>query len=180
MGLGKRSLRYGFLPRYYSSPALQQHYQDIVQTNSTLIHGYMFGVQTEVRHPYLDRRLVEFALAIPPEQLIRPFGDSKSIVRRAMRGLVPDAILRRTNKMPFDQRFYAGLQQEWHCICGMLDNLILDSMGYVCAPSLFRELSRARLGLPADKFLLLNTLSAEAWLRARNCHPSRRDCQVGS
>jgi len=49
-----------------------------------------FGVATT--DPTSDRRVVEFCLSVPDEQYILR-GETKSLIRRAMRGLVPDAIL---------------------------------------------------------------------------------------
>lgn len=43
------------------------------------------------RDPMADRRLVEFCLAIPPEQYLL-HGESRSLVRRAMAGILPDQI----------------------------------------------------------------------------------------
>jgi asparagine synthase (glutamine-hydrolysing) len=54
----------------------------------------------EVRHPFLDRRLVEFVLAIPGEQLFRLDG-SKNLLRRAMAGLLPERIRQRARKTSF-------------------------------------------------------------------------------
>jgi asparagine synthase (glutamine-hydrolysing) len=54
----------------------------------------------EVRHPFLDRRLVEFVLAIPGEQLFRLDG-SKNLLRRAMAGLLPERIRQRERKTSF-------------------------------------------------------------------------------
>ena len=45
----------------------------------------------EPRHPFLDRRLVELCLALPWEQKVRD-GWTKSIVRRAMAGYLPDDV----------------------------------------------------------------------------------------
>jgi len=57
-------------------------------------------VGVEHRHPFHDRRLIELALALPPEQLWR--GDQpKFVLRQAMKGLVPDAILQRRTKAEF-------------------------------------------------------------------------------
>ena len=54
----------------------------------------------EHRHPFHDRRLIELALALPPDQLQR--GDqSKFILRQAMKGLVPDPVLQRRDKAEF-------------------------------------------------------------------------------
>ena len=48
----------------------------------------------EVRHPFLDRRLFEYVLAIPGEQLFR-LGGTKSLLRRSMAGVVPERIRQR-------------------------------------------------------------------------------------
>jgi asparagine synthase (glutamine-hydrolysing) len=57
-----------------------------------------FGI--EVRHPFLDRRLVEYVLAVPGEQLFR-LGSSKDLLRRAMRGILPERIRLRADKTRF-------------------------------------------------------------------------------
>jgi asparagine synthase (glutamine-hydrolysing) len=48
-------------------------------------------------YPFAHRPLVEFMFAIPGEELSAP-GETRSLMRRAFRGLVPDRILRRTSK----------------------------------------------------------------------------------
>lgn len=58
-------------------------------------HAAAFGV--EVRHPFLDRRLVEFILSIPPQQLFRA-GLSKPLLRQAMTGVLPEAVRTRKDK----------------------------------------------------------------------------------
>jgi asparagine synthase (glutamine-hydrolysing) len=45
----------------------------------------------EARHPFLDRRVVEFCLALPWDQKVRD-GWSKFVVRRACGGLLPDEV----------------------------------------------------------------------------------------
>jgi asparagine synthase (glutamine-hydrolysing) len=54
----------------------------------------------EVRLPFLDHRLVELCLSLPTEYLLRG-GESKRILRRAMRRVVPDEILDRRDKVGF-------------------------------------------------------------------------------
>ncbi len=54
----------------------------------------------EVRHPFLDRRLVEYVLAIPGEQLFR-LAWSKNLLRRAMAGALPERIRLRESKTKF-------------------------------------------------------------------------------
>ncbi|MBG0776993.1 MAG: asparagine synthase (glutamine-hydrolyzing) [Desulfovibrionaceae bacterium] len=55
---------------------------------STMAHGL------EARAPYLDHRVVEFAAALPPEFKLKGFS-KKHILRKSLRGRLPDAILDR-------------------------------------------------------------------------------------
>lgn len=52
------------------------------------------GNSLEVRVPFLDRDLVEFSFSIPGHRKWR-HGEGKSIFRQAMRGIVPDATLKK-------------------------------------------------------------------------------------
>ena len=54
----------------------------------------------EVRLPFLDHRLVEFCLRLPERFLYRD-GQSKWILRQSLRGLVPDPVLDRRDKIGF-------------------------------------------------------------------------------
>ena len=60
-----------------------------------IFHASRCGV--ELRHPYRDRRLVEFMLAIPASQLYRR-GRYKYMLRNAMRTILPDQIRRGRNQ----------------------------------------------------------------------------------
>jgi asparagine synthase (glutamine-hydrolysing) len=54
----------------------------------------------EARLPFLDYRLVEFAFSLPVEQKIRS-GVSKVILRNSMRGILPETVRTRKDKMGF-------------------------------------------------------------------------------
>src|SRR5881409_274663 len=49
------------------------------------------SVPLEARHPFVDLRLLRYMLAVPAV----PWCRAKFLVRRAMRGVLPDAVLRR-------------------------------------------------------------------------------------
>jgi len=49
------------------------------------------GTPVEVRHPYLDLRMLRFLLAVPP----LPWCNQKYLVRRAMRGVLPKTVIGR-------------------------------------------------------------------------------------
>lgn len=55
----------------------------------------------ESRVPFLTPQFVEFVSSLPEEYLIDAQGTSKAVFRQAMRGLVPDAILDRKDKIGF-------------------------------------------------------------------------------
>jgi asparagine synthase (glutamine-hydrolysing) len=55
----------------------------------------------ESRVPFLTPALVEFAFRLPEPFLVGPDAISKGIFRRAMRGIIPDAILDRRDKIGF-------------------------------------------------------------------------------
>jgi len=55
----------------------------------------------ETRLPFLDYRLVEFALSVPTEHKIRN-GWTKNIIRKGMKGIIPDSIRKRKNKIGFE------------------------------------------------------------------------------
>jgi asparagine synthase (glutamine-hydrolysing) len=57
-----------------------------------------FGI--EARHPFLDRRLFEYVLAIPGKQLFR-LPHYKNLLRRAMLGILPEKIRLRQEKTKF-------------------------------------------------------------------------------
>lgn len=62
----------------------------------------------ESRVPFLTSQLAEFMLSVPEQYIIGPDGTTKSIFRRAMRGIVPDPILDRRDKIGF-----ATPEKEW-------------------------------------------------------------------
>lgn len=61
-------------------------------------YGFWFGI--EYRHPFLDRRVIEFAMALPEEQRWQR-DQTKFVLRQAMRGLLPEAVRQRLTKADF-------------------------------------------------------------------------------
>jgi asparagine synthase (glutamine-hydrolysing) len=76
-----------------------------------------FSVESRV--PFLNGPMAEFLLSLPEEYLISKSGETKHVFRAAMRGIVPDAILDRRDKIGFstpekDWLLHLALQaREW-------------------------------------------------------------------
>lgn len=70
---------------------------------SLLRHGDRNAMRwsIESRVPFLTIDLAEFLLSLPEAYLLSPKGETKHVFRAAMRGLVPDAILDRRDKVGF-------------------------------------------------------------------------------
>jgi asparagine synthase (glutamine-hydrolysing) len=55
----------------------------------------------ESRVPFLTPAFIEFVFGLPDEYIISTDGESKSVFRKAMRGIVPDQVLDRKDKVGF-------------------------------------------------------------------------------
>lgn len=71
--------------------------------SSLLRHGDRNSMywSIESRVPFLTTELAEFILQLPEEYLISPKGQTKFIFREAMKGIVPDIVLHRKDKIGF-------------------------------------------------------------------------------
>jgi len=56
----------------------------------------------ESRVPFSNTHLADFLLSLPEDYLLSRQGETKHIFRAAMRGIVPDAILDRQDKIGFE------------------------------------------------------------------------------
>jgi asparagine synthase (glutamine-hydrolysing) len=59
------------------------------------------AVSIESRVPFLTPKLASFVYSLPEDYLLASDGTSKAVFREAMRGIVPDAILDRRDKLGF-------------------------------------------------------------------------------
>jgi asparagine synthase (glutamine-hydrolysing) len=73
-----------------------------------------FSVESRV--PFLTTKLVDFMLTQPEDYLVSPQGETKALLRSAMRGIVPDVVLNRRDKIGF-----ATPEKDW--ILSMADTV---------------------------------------------------------
>src|SRR6266849_3311181 len=71
----------------------------------------LLGCQ-EPRYPSLDRDLIEFLIAIPADQLLRP-GERRSLMRRALANLLPPEVLSRATKATTSRAYMAIFNVQW-------------------------------------------------------------------
>jgi asparagine synthase (glutamine-hydrolysing) len=117
----------------------------------------------ETRVPLLDHKVVEFAATIPPDLKLRN-GTTKYIFKRALRGVLPDAILDRPKKgfsVPVTEWFRGDLE-------GFVRDLLLSSTarqrGIFDPRYIDRVLTRHRRGRDLSG-QLWTLVSFELWCR---------------
>lgn len=102
--------------------ALDQDFEDLqnLLRVDDLIAG-SFGI--EVKTPLLHPSIVSYVEGLPAETRV-----NKRLLRQAMRGIVPDAILDRTDKRGFPTPFVAWAQKE------PVKSFVKDRIGYLPNP----------------------------------------------
>jgi asparagine synthase (glutamine-hydrolysing) len=119
---------------------------------------------TETRYPFLDRSFLEFLFAIPREQVIRP-GYRRSLMRRALAGIVPAEILERRRKAYASRGPRLAISAEANRNSGLAIGMEVARLGLVNEES-FREAIHAAKNRGEIPFIPLSrTLVLEAWLR---------------
>ncbi len=119
----------------------------------------------ESRYPYLDRDLVQFVLAIPADQLIRP-GERRSLMCRSLAGIVPPEILSRRTKQFAARTPILALEK----ISGQLHkdfhSPVSARRGYIDRDIFLTKLDEAKTGGKIHLTRMMRTISLEFWLRA--------------
>jgi asparagine synthase (glutamine-hydrolysing) len=130
-------------------------------------HHAEFGI--EPRHPFHDRRVIEFAFAIPEEQRWR-FEQTKFVLRQAMRGLLPEDVRTRTTKGDYSSMLVEALEASGGEGC--FASLELARRGWVRSEPLVDMYRRMRARFTrrdplyaTDTLALWSVYSVELWLR---------------
>lgn len=148
--LPSQSLQYSLIRQSVRTYALER----------CLSHSYL-----EMRYPFLDRRLLAFALAIPTDQKIR-LAETRSIVRRALVGFLPEPIRQRRDKAGPAEAFLRALNPAWGWISRLLPDLRCADLGFVDGQRFRASLTLARHGLIDNLAQLMRAISLELWLRS--------------
>jgi len=122
------------------------------------------SVSCEKRYPFLDRDLLEFLINIPREQLVRPH-QRRSLLRRALRGIVPNVVLDRRRKAFVVTSQLKAISSDWTRISELIHGMLLESGGVIDSEILVRILEEARHGEEIPLLSLTRALRLEWWMR---------------
>jgi len=119
----------------------------------------------DIRYPFLDRNLVEFLTSIPQSQLLRP-GQWRSLMRRALAGIVPREVLTRKTKGAAGGCYIRLIDHQWEQIEKLFQSPLTERFGYFDAPRFRRSLFQVKNGNITSRWVqLVKGVQLEYWLQ---------------
>lgn len=128
----------------------------------------------EYQYPMLDKDLVEFLFAIPPEQLVRP-GRRRALMRRALRGIMPPEILERRRKAYRLHASMSAIRAAHHKLERLIKTSMAAELGFIEVDAFTSALQATVNGEGRWYQAILRTIAYELWLRMR----ARRNADLG-
>ena len=149
----------------------------VIGLGTVLDIGTVIPDVLDVRHPFLYRPLVEFALQLPPELLVRP-NARKWVLREAMRGILPESVRTRIGKGSPAELYASSLSSRRAVLEPLVERPILSDLGIVDERALrtaFDDAPRRPHSKEHWPAVLQFTLAVEAWLQMRSGRWPRED-----
>ena len=119
----------------------------------------------EPRYPFFDRRLMEFCLAIPLEQKFQQ-GYARSVLRRAMEGILPTEVQWRTNKAKLGSNFQRNLLNHSQTLAKVMRNpdSIAPYVDLSKLKTIYHRYAVEKQPQPGDDVTMLNAATLALWL----------------
>jgi asparagine synthase (glutamine-hydrolysing) len=118
----------------------------------------------DIRYPYFDRDLLEFMYAIPREQVVR-VGQRRSLMKRALIGIVPTELLNRRQKTFVSQDAKKDFLAEWPSLAEMCQQMVSGSLRLIDPNRFLEALLKVQRNEEVPIESLKRTLMLELWLR---------------
>jgi asparagine synthase (glutamine-hydrolysing) len=130
VGLNERIQKFGASSQEPLT-AKEQHWRGLTQgvLPYTLERADQYAAMfsLEARHPFMDKRLIEFCLALPADQKLYQ-GWGRMVMRRGLEGILPEKVQWRGGKADLSANFDDGLLNRDRQI---LDEVMSNQIGYL-------------------------------------------------
>ncbi|MCI0691263.1 asparagine synthase (glutamine-hydrolyzing) [candidate division KSB1 bacterium] len=149
-------------------PLNRRLYRDLTQTSiPALLHyedrnSMAFGL--EARAPFLDYRLVEFALGLPGEMKIKG-ATTKYIVRNALKNVLPEAVRTRRDKMGYPTPLALWLAGPLRSPADAMLQEHFHRRNFYNTPMVQRIWREHQTGAADHSWQIFRWLTTEAWLQ---------------
>ncbi len=124
----------------------------------------------ESRVPFLTPQMVELLLNLPEAYILSPQGQTKAVFRRAMQGLVPQAILDRKDKVGFATPEQHWLHQLAPWVHELLDSEALGQVHPIQQSAVKEEFAAILAGHKPFDFRVWRWINLVAWARTFAVH----------
>lgn len=165
-----RAALYGYPSRiklFHPLPSFQHHICTLDSARGFLEHWLLQPeMLREVRFPYLDRSLLEFIYAIPQEQIVR-VGQRRSLMKRALVGIVPSELLNRKRKAFVSPTIKEDPSKDWANLAEIGRESFTSLTGIIDRERVLVALRNALGNQEIPVGNLKRTLMLESWLRYR-------------
>jgi asparagine synthase (glutamine-hydrolysing) len=128
IGLDERIQKLGGFPKQPLTVREEQWLtlnQGLLTYTLELMDQYAAIFSLEARHPFMDKRLIEFCLALPSEQKLYQ-GWGRIVMRRALAGILPEKVQWRGGKADLSSNFTDGILNRDR---QLLEEVMRDKLG---------------------------------------------------
>jgi asparagine synthase (glutamine-hydrolysing) len=147
-------------PSYYANAEAWLEIVENLPSHSPNIVGCF-----EYRFPYLDRQLVDFLHRVPRSQLVAP-GRRRLLMRRALKGVVPEDVLERRRKAYIVRGPITSLRNCEATIEKLFQTPLMADYGLIDTPEFLAAFRRELAGEVRWIGQLKMTIRTELWLRS--------------
>ncbi|MFT4111312.1 asparagine synthase-related protein [Silvibacterium sp.] len=119
----------------------------------------------EYRYPFLDKDLVEYLFGIPRDVVLQP-GRRRTLMRRALAGIVPGEILERRRKAYQFRAPLKVLNRESLRLMALFQDSRLAEMGLIEPTTLQVEIEQIANGREGAWQAVIRAIALELWLRS--------------
>ncbi|MEM7331977.1 MAG: asparagine synthase-related protein [Chloroflexota bacterium] len=172
--LAQRALnRTHLIPKNFRSIATQASFERnilLMGDNVRLYDDQYIGTAAglEMRHPFYDRRLIEFFLRLPPNQKIDQYGSNKHVLRQTLGKIVPKPATKTTDEHGegFFYVYKESLRRDWAKYESLFKESRAAEAGFIDSKQFLHSLEESS-GRNATSFstAITSTLALEFWLR---------------
>ena len=150
------------------------HYSDLasglVPLALEILDKAAAAAAVEARYPFYDKRLIEFCLSVPADQKLKD-GWTRSLLRRAMTGILPKEVQWRNHKTYFEANLVYGLVNfDGDVLPGLADYEVQSPANYLDVDKICKLytaiVEKEHEPLSEDVYLLLCLVTLYYWLLA--------------